>query len=82
MVDFDRITSLLLEPTTPASSDRECVKGFEHARGAVAPVALAARQFAENTRFDELADLLPGPVLEYIKKYEIYRELNEAKLNS
>jgi nicotinate-nucleotide adenylyltransferase len=40
------------------------------------------RQLAREGRFDELTDLLPGPVLEYIKKYEIYRELNEAKLNS
>ncbi len=40
------------------------------------------RRLAREGRFDELTDLLPGPVLEYIKKYEIYRELNEAKLNS
>ena len=40
------------------------------------------RRLAREGRFDELRNLLPGPVLEYIKKYEIYRELNEAKLNS
>ena len=40
------------------------------------------RRLAREGRFDELTDLLPGRVLEYIKKYEIYRELNEAKLNS
>ena len=40
------------------------------------------RRLAREGRFEELTDLLPGPVLEYIKKYEIYRELNEAKLNS
>jgi nicotinate-nucleotide adenylyltransferase len=39
------------------------------------------RQLAREDRYDELRNLLPGPVLEYIKKYEIYRELNEAKLN-
>lgn len=44
--------------------------------------ATRIRGFAREGRYDELADLLPGPVLEYIKKYEIYRELNEAKLNS
>jgi nicotinate-nucleotide adenylyltransferase len=40
------------------------------------------RRLASEGRMDELAGLLPRPVLEYIKKYEIYRELNEAKLNS
>lgn len=44
--------------------------------------ATKIRRLAREGRYDELADLLPGPVLEYIKKYEIYRELNEAKLNS
>jgi nicotinate-nucleotide adenylyltransferase len=40
------------------------------------------RRLARERRFEELTGLLPGPVLRYIKKYEIYRELNEAKLNS
>jgi nicotinate-nucleotide adenylyltransferase len=40
------------------------------------------RRLAREGRFDELRNFLPEPVLEYIKKYEIYRELNEAKLNS
>lgn len=40
------------------------------------------RRLAREGRFDELVSFLPGPVLEYIKKYGIYRELNEAKLNS
>ena len=40
------------------------------------------RRLANEGRYEELVNLLPGPVLEYIKKYEIYRELNEAKLNS
>jgi nicotinate-nucleotide adenylyltransferase len=40
------------------------------------------RRLARAGRMEELTGLLPGPVLEYIKKYEIYRELNEAKLNS
>ena len=40
------------------------------------------RRLAREDRWDELKNLLPGAVLEYIKKYEIYRELNEAKLNS
>ena len=44
--------------------------------------ATKIRRLAREGRYDELADLLPGPVLEYLKKYEIYRELNEAKLNS
>jgi len=40
------------------------------------------RHLASEGRFGELTGLVPGPVLEYIKKYGIYRELNEAKLNS
>ncbi|HEU4934080.1 MAG TPA: hypothetical protein VFT48_18470, partial [Pyrinomonadaceae bacterium] len=44
--------------------------------------ATRIRRLASEDRTDELTDLLPGPVLEYIKKYGIYRELNEAKLYS
>jgi nicotinate-nucleotide adenylyltransferase len=40
------------------------------------------RQLARAGRTDELVNCLPGPVLDYIRKYGIYRELNEAKLNS
>lgn len=40
------------------------------------------RRMASEGRYEELAWLLPKPVLEYIRKYQIYRELNEAKLNS
>jgi|SRR5919205_2424708 nicotinate-nucleotide adenylyltransferase len=40
------------------------------------------RRLASAGRIVELAGLVPGPVLEYIRKYRIYRELNEAKLNS
>ena len=40
------------------------------------------RRLASEGRTAELTGLVPGPVLEYIKKYGIYRELNEAKLNS
>ena len=40
------------------------------------------RRLASEGRIEELEGLVPGPVLEYIRKYAIYRELNEAKLNS
>jgi len=40
------------------------------------------RRLASEGRTEELEPLVPGPVLEYIRKYGIYRELNEAKLNS
>lgn len=40
------------------------------------------RRLASEGHYEQLVNLLPGPVLEYVKKYEIYRELNEAKLNS
>src|SRR6201988_1434365 len=44
--------------------------------------ATRIRRLASEDRTGELTDLLPAVVLEYIKKYGIYRELNEAKLNS
>ena len=44
--------------------------------------ATRIRRLASEGRTEELTDLLPAVVLEYIKKYGIYRELNEAKLNS
>jgi nicotinate-nucleotide adenylyltransferase len=44
--------------------------------------ATQIRRLAREGRTDELLDLVPEPVLEYIKKYGIYRDLNEAKLNS
>ena len=44
--------------------------------------ATRIRQLASEGRYDELGGLVPGSVLEYIRKYGIYRELNEAKLNS
>ena len=40
------------------------------------------RTLASEGRTDELANYLPGPVFEYIRKYGIYRNSNEAKLNS
>jgi len=40
------------------------------------------RRLASEGRTEELAGIVPGPVREYIRKYGIYRELNEAKLNS
>jgi nicotinate-nucleotide adenylyltransferase len=40
------------------------------------------RRLASEGRTDELVNLLPAPVLEYISKYDIYRNSNEAKLNS
>ena len=44
--------------------------------------ATSIRRLASEGRVEELAGLVSGPVLEYIKKYGIYRELNEARLNS
>ena len=38
------------------------------------------RRLASEGRTEELTKFLPRPVLDYIKKYGIYRELNEAKL--
>jgi nicotinate-nucleotide adenylyltransferase len=44
--------------------------------------ATKVRQLASEGRTDELLGLVPGPVLDYIKKYRIYREVNETELNS
>ena len=44
--------------------------------------ATSIRRLASEGRTAELEKLVPGPVLKYIRKYGIYRELNEAKLNS
>ncbi|HEU4767040.1 MAG TPA: nicotinate-nucleotide adenylyltransferase [Pyrinomonadaceae bacterium] len=40
------------------------------------------RRLASEGRVDELAKLVPEPVAEYIRKYQIYRDTNETKLNS
>ena len=44
--------------------------------------ATQIRQLAAAGRFDDLAQLVPRPVAEYIRKYELYRETNETELNS
>jgi nicotinate-nucleotide adenylyltransferase len=44
--------------------------------------ATAIRRLASEGCMDELARLVPEPVAEYIRKYEIYRDTNETKLNS
>jgi nicotinate-nucleotide adenylyltransferase len=38
------------------------------------------RRLAGERRFAEIEQLVPAPVAEYIKKYEIYRDSNETKL--
>lgn len=40
------------------------------------------RRLASEGRVEELAKLVPEPVAEYIRKYQIYRDTNETKLNS
>ena len=40
------------------------------------------RRLASEGRTEELVKVVPGPVLDYIKKYRIYREVNETELNS
>jgi len=40
------------------------------------------RRLANEGRTGELVKFLPGPVLDYIRKYGIYRELNEGKFIS
>ena len=40
------------------------------------------RRLANEGRYDELEQMVPGSVANYIRKYEIYRNTNEAKFNS
>ena len=40
------------------------------------------RRLAAARRFDGLTQLVPAPVAEYIRKYELYRDTNETKLHS
>jgi nicotinate-nucleotide adenylyltransferase len=44
--------------------------------------ATSIRALAAAGRFDELAQLVPEPVAEYIRKYELYRDTNETELHS
>ena len=44
--------------------------------------ATSIRHLGREGSFEELTGLVPGPVLEYIKKYGIYRTDEAAKLNS
>lgn len=44
--------------------------------------ATTIRRLASEGRMEELGQLVPAPVAEYIKKYQIYRDTNERKLNS
>ena len=44
--------------------------------------ATNVRRLAAERRFDELVQLVPEPVTEYIRKYELYRDTNETKLHS
>jgi nicotinate-nucleotide adenylyltransferase len=44
--------------------------------------ATTIRRLASEGRYDELEQLVPRSVASYIKKYGIYRNTNEAKLNS
>jgi nicotinate-nucleotide adenylyltransferase len=44
--------------------------------------ATAIRRLAADERYAELDQLVPEPVAEYIRKYELYRDTNERKLHS
>jgi nicotinate-nucleotide adenylyltransferase len=40
------------------------------------------RRLVAEGHFDELARVVPGPVAEYIRKYELYRDTNETRFYS
>jgi nicotinate-nucleotide adenylyltransferase len=42
----------------------------------------SVRRVAAAGQYAELAQLVPAPVAEYIRKYELYRETNETELHS
>jgi nicotinate-nucleotide adenylyltransferase len=44
--------------------------------------ATEIRDLCRAEKFAELPGVVPGAVIEYLKKYRIYRNSNEAKLNS
>lgn len=44
--------------------------------------ATSIRRLAAEGRVTELIQLVPEPVAEYIRKYELYRDTNETQLNS
>jgi nicotinate-nucleotide adenylyltransferase len=44
--------------------------------------ATGIRRLAAAGRFAELVQLVPEPVAEYIRKYELYRDTNETRLHS
>jgi len=44
--------------------------------------ATSIRGLAAAGRFEELVQLVPEPVAEYIRKYELYRDTNETRLHS
>ncbi|HSE20889.1 MAG TPA: nicotinate-nucleotide adenylyltransferase [Pyrinomonadaceae bacterium] len=44
--------------------------------------ATEIRDWCRAGKFAELRGVVPGVVIEYLKKYQIYRNSNEAKLNS
>ena len=44
--------------------------------------ATEIRDLCRAGKFAELRGIVPGVVIEYLKKYQIYRNSNEAKLNS
>lgn len=76
----ERIVDLRGGKTPPQSEDGKKIFFTDVVMRDVS--ATNIRRLASEGRMEELTGLVPGPVLEYIKKYGIYRELNEAKLNS
>ena len=76
----DRIVDLRGGKTPPRNADGKKIFFTDVVLRDVS--ATNIRRRASEGRFGELTGLVPGPVLEYIKKYGIYRELNEGKLNS
>lgn len=76
----ERIVDLRGVKTPPQSDGTKVIFFTDVAMRDVS--ATNIRRLTSEGRTEELTGLVPGPVLEYIKKYGIYRELNEAKLNS
>jgi len=76
----ERIVDLRGEQTLPRSEGAKKIFFTDVVMKDIS--ATNIRRLAREGRTEELTGLVPGPVLDYLKKYGIYRELNEAKLNS
>ena len=76
----ERIVDLRGEKTSPRAEGAKKIFFTDAVMKDVS--ATNIRRLANEGRYDELDQMVPRSVANYIRKYEIYRNTNEAKLNS